>query len=201
MPDINQTLLTQQTQAKELREAQLAAQNAAAETGANGPVISISDAATAKNMTPQTGTQETTEETEEQIRAEFQTEQLAAQNRAAAKEETETDATSQIKSGVDQVRQIQQAVKAAQGTARAVNFGSAATLIGLIITFILMNLQLFFGNLMGVSWIPKLETLEIVLIGIVDLLLLLILILIVGLVGAIFNCGSGILEALKCATG
>ncbi|MBU1149001.1 hypothetical protein KKI23_02820 [Patescibacteria group bacterium] len=55
---------------------------------------------------------------------------------------------------------------------RVINGASAATLWGLILTFLIMNAQLIFGNYFEIKFIPKLGKVEIVLVCLVDLILL-----------------------------
>lgn len=186
MPDIDQTLLTQQAQEKELREAQLAAQNREAQE--QEAVVSIAELGAKREKTLTESTSEEPEEMEAELRAE----QLAAQNREAMDEGEQGGKLEKIQKAQEQIQKIQKTMKAAKGGARTVNFGSAATLIGLVITFILMNAQLLLGNLFGVSWVPKLEVWEIVLVGVLDLLVFLIVMTAVGLLGAIVNPLSAI---------
>ena len=179
MSDIDQTLLTQQKQEEELRRAQLAAQNEAAMD--SGPVVSIADIGAKKERA------EAAEQTPEEMEAALRAEQLEAQNRESIDEGERGGKLEKIQKAQEQIQKIQKAAKAAKGGARTINLGSAATLIGLIITFILMNLQLLLGNLFGVKWVPKLEIWEIAIIGIIDLILFLIIMMAVGLLSAIFG--------------
>ncbi len=55
---------------------------------------------------------------------------------------------------------------------RLINAASAASIIGLIVTFFLMNGQLILGNWLKVSKVPKLTTPEIIMLGCLDLLIL-----------------------------
>lgn len=59
---------------------------------------------------------------------------------------------------------IQQTIKRLKRTYQIVKGASACTLVGIIITFIVLNLQLIFGNLLKNKWIPKLEWPEIFLV-------------------------------------
>jgi hypothetical protein len=188
MPDIDQTLLTQQKHEEELHRAQLAAQNEAVIN--LEPIVSIADIGAKKERA------EAVEEKPEEMEVALRAEQMEAQNQATrAAEESKVQ---KAKAAMGQIQQIQKMAKSAQGTARVVNFGSSATIIGLIITFFLMNAQLIFGNFLGVKWVPKLEIWEIMIIGIVDLLLFLIILLIAGIIGAIGKCGNSLSEGLEC---
>ncbi len=75
---------------------------------------------------------------------------------------------------------------------RAVNLGAGLTVVGLIIPFISMNLQLFWGNILHLKWIPPLTIIELVIIGVVDLLIWLLFILVVVLLYfmIIINCSG-----------
>jgi hypothetical protein len=83
---------------------------------------------------------------------------------------------------VEQNQQVQKIAKRAQTTARTVNFTTAASVIGLVITFITMNIQLLAGNLFGIKWIPKLEIWEIALVGVLDFILWLIIMMIIAII-------------------
>jgi|GEM_PF-1977891 hypothetical protein len=219
MPDIDQSLLDNQAQ---LNAARLADQNRdakAEERTEEKPLTSIADVGEKKPAPGEelgdamgrmpvggfgmaadmpgemriTDGGEQEEKSEEEMQVELQNQQNQATQQAEASS-LQTKAQQ-----AQRVQQMAQKAKAAQGTARAINVGTGITVIGLIITFILMNLQLFLGNLFGVGWMPKLETWEMVIIGIIDFLLFLIVVIIVGFIGAIFNCASGILEGFRCA--
>jgi len=179
MADIDQTLLTQQRQEKEFNETRLAAQNEEAQQ--IEPVVSITQATEARDTKKSRPVSEEPEEMEADIRAE----QLEAQNRE--RQDMSSEERFKTRTNLEQIQQVQKMAKSAQTTARTVNFTSAASIIGLIITFITMNLQLILGNIFGVTWVPKLETWEMVLIGVVDFILWLVVILIIGLMGAIVS--------------
>ena len=72
---------------------------------------------------------------------------------------------------------------------RVLNFGSAATVYGLIITFFLMNSQLILGNLAGLPFFSeiKLEWWEIAFIIFIDFLILIALLLGLTILAAIAN--------------
>ncbi|MBL7141506.1 hypothetical protein ISS21_00175 [Patescibacteria group bacterium] len=72
---------------------------------------------------------------------------------------------------------------------RIVNGAAGMTLVGLILTFLVMNAQLFFGNLLKVRLIPALSLVEIIIILVLDFIvgsaLLIIIVFITILVTAI----------------
>lgn len=76
---------------------------------------------------------------------------------------------------LDQVKRIQRVV-------RLINMIAAGTGVGLILTFLIMNLQLIFGNGLGVPLVPKLEGPELVIVGILDLLMVLLVIIFLGVI-------------------
>lgn len=180
MADIDQTLLTQQRQEKELNEAQLAARNEEAQK--TEPVISIAQATEARD----TKKRQPASEEPEEMEANFRAEQLEAQNREATNQ-NEDGVLEKAKKTKEQIEKIQKTMKAAKTGTRTVNFASAATIIGLIITFLLMNFQLIAGNIFGATWVPKLETWEIVLIGVVDFILWLAIMATIGIIGAVVS--------------
>ena len=83
-------------------------------------------------------------------------------------------------------------LKGARSGFRIINFGSAATIIGLVITFIVMNIQFIGGNIFDAKWIPKLEIWEIVLLGVLDLFLFLVAMITIGIIGVIASPFSAV---------
>jgi len=71
-------------------------------------------------------------------------------------------------------------MKRAQRIVRLINLISAFSVVGLAITFIVMNAQFIFGNGMGISLVPKLEGIEIMLLLLLNFLILLIVLVIAG---------------------
>lgn len=55
---------------------------------------------------------------------------------------------------------------------RIINGTAALSVIGIIITFLVMNGQLIFGNLFKVKFIPALSLIEIFILGLIDFLLI-----------------------------
>lgn len=67
---------------------------------------------------------------------------------------------------------------AMRGALRVIAIGSAATIIGLVISYAIWTVQIFAGNLMGSKWIPPLELWEIIAWGVVGLVLIILMIFI-----------------------
>jgi len=63
------------------------------------------------------------------------------------------------------VEKSQKAISRLKNIYRLVNGFSAATLVGVIVTFLVMNAQLIFGNLFKVKFVPKLSIVEILILG------------------------------------
>ena len=83
----------------------------------------------------------------------------------------------QTKKKADQLKKVQRLKKLKRlknlgRTFRAVNAGSAASVVGIIVTFVLMNLQMIFGNWMKSNNIPPLSFGELFIIIFIDFLLL-----------------------------
>ena len=70
------------------------------------------------------------------------------------------------------LKSMQDTIKHLQNVYRVINGASAATIWGLILTFIIMNCQLFLGNGLRIPFIPKLNKFELVLLGLVDFIIL-----------------------------
>ncbi len=81
---------------------------------------------------------------------------------------------------LDQVKRIQRVV-------RIINMICAGTGVGLIITFLLMNAQLVFGNGLNFPMVPKLEGPELIIVGILDLLIVLLIIVFLGIIVLIMD--------------
>lgn len=114
----------------------------------------------------------------------------------ARKQKTKSESPAEgLKSAEKQIRKIQKIL-------RVINGASAATLAGLIITFIIMNLQLILGNGLKIKFIPPLAFWEILLLAIVDMLIIVQLMFLSAYLGALFYAGaclSGYWDAAKCA--
>jgi hypothetical protein len=97
---------------------------------------------------------------------------------------------------VGRLEDIQKAVKRLKNIYRIINGASACTLLGIILTVIVMNLQLILGNLFKVKLVPSLDLWEVILIGVLDLIILAaLLIILVPIV-----CAALIWEQIKVLT-
>ncbi len=77
-------------------------------------------------------------------------------------------------------KKVEEVKKAAEGLKniyRIINGASAATLMGLIITFLIMNAQLIFGNWLKLKIIPKLSFPEILIILFVNFIIFITLLI------------------------
>ncbi len=70
------------------------------------------------------------------------------------------------------LKSMQDTIKHLQNVYRVINGASAATIWGLILTFIIMNCQLFLGNGLRIPKIPKLNGVEMGLLALVDFIIL-----------------------------
>jgi len=70
---------------------------------------------------------------------------------------------------------------------RVINAGSAITLFGLVITWVVMNVQLIFGNLLKIKLVPKLSPPEIIIIFFIDLLILFLFLFLVSFIYILLN--------------
>lgn len=78
-------------------------------------------------------------------------------------------------------------LKHAQRIVRLINIICAASVVGLIITFIIMHGQFIFGNGIGLPLVPKLEGVEIMLLILLDFLILLAFLIVAGVLVSIFG--------------
>ena len=69
-------------------------------------------------------------------------------------------------------QQLKKTTQRLKNIYRIVNGAAGVTVVGLIVTFLVMNAQLIFGNLLKARLIPKLELPEIIIIAVVDFILL-----------------------------
>jgi hypothetical protein len=85
--------------------------------------------------------------------------------------------------------EAQKSLKNLKNIYRIINGTSAVTVVGIIITFLVMNAQLFFGNFLKVDKVPSLSFPELLLVLLVDFILFLMLVtflvLIIAIVGLI----------------
>lgn len=87
--------------------------------------------------------------------------------------------------------EVQKSLKSLKNIYRIINGTSAVTVVGIIITFLVMNAQLFFGNLLKIDKIPALSFWELLLVLLVDFILILTiltaLVFIIATVGLILE--------------
>lgn len=76
----------------------------------------------------------------------------------------------QLKGGVDQIQETQQKLKRLKNFYRIINGTSAVTVVGVIITWLVMNGQLILGNVFNFKFIPKLDWWEIGIVLLLDIL-------------------------------
>lgn len=96
---------------------------------------------------------------------------------------------------VDQTKKI--AVKAAkQAILRVINVAFAATLVGIIVTYLIMTVQLIAGNLLGIKAI-KLEIWEVVIWVLLSITILFIIISFVLILVIVANPHEAVWEAFK----
>ncbi|GAI06098.1 unnamed protein product [marine sediment metagenome] len=99
-------------------------------------------------------------------------------------------------------------IKRLRNIYRIINGASAITLVGLIVTFVMMNGQLILGNLLKSKRVPSLSLPEIIIVFILDLIFLVIILLVITVVVLIIEsfehpvsaakeAGAGTLELIK----
>jgi len=93
---------------------------------------------------------------------------------------------------VEKVKKTQEDLKKIRNIYRIINGTSAVTVVGLIITWFVMNTQLILGNWLKSKKIPKLEGWEIALLIVVDLILLAVLFFILFIVYLWLNPCAGL---------
>ena len=112
-------------------------------------------------------------------RADFSTQLRAAQARArlmelrkqTGKQLLKGEGPIEWKKKMDKFKRIYQII----------NGGSALTVVGIIVSFLVMNLQLIFGNLLKIKIVPPLGMIEKILLAILDIFVLIILLFIIAL--------------------
>jgi len=77
---------------------------------------------------------------------------------------------------LDRAREVEEKVKRIRNLYRLINGASAVSLVGLLITFLVMNTQFWLGNVLGKKFIPKLEWWECLVLALINLFLMLVLI-------------------------
>jgi len=83
--------------------------------------------------------------------------------------------------------EIQKITKGLKNTYRVINGSCAITLFGLVVTWLVMNAQLIFGNLLKATIIPKLSLFEIIIIFFIDFLIFIGLLLLLFLIYILLN--------------
>ena len=73
-----------------------------------------------------------------------------------------------IEEAKEKIKKTKEAVKRLKTIYRVINGTAGVTLVGLIITFLVMNAQLFLGNLLKLKVIPALSKIEIFIILFID---------------------------------
>ena len=91
-----------------------------------------------------------------------------------------------IKGKIEEVKkkkkEIEEAAKALKNIYRIINGTAAVSLIGLIITFLIMNAQFIFGNFLKLKIIPELSKIEIFLVLFIDFVIIILLIILIWLI-------------------
>ena len=85
------------------------------------------------------------------------------------------------------VEELKRTTQRLKNIYRIVNGAAGVTLVGLIITFLVMNAQLIFGNIFKVKFVPALELLEIIIIGFIDFIILAILFIAIVVIYALVH--------------
>lgn len=91
-----------------------------------------------------------------------------------AKQKTAESSKDQVAA---KVKEIQKITKSLKNLYRIVNGAAGVTLVGVILTFLVMNAQLLLGNLLKVKLIPSLSLIEIIIICFIDMAILGILLI------------------------
>jgi len=91
-----------------------------------------------------------------------------------------------IKGKIEEVKkkkkEIEEAAKALKNIYRIINGTAAVSLVGLIITFLVMNAQFIFGNLLKLKVIPELSKVETFLVLFIDFVIFMLLIILIWLI-------------------
>jgi len=77
------------------------------------------------------------------------------------------------------VRECRAGMNRLRNIYRIINGASGITLVGLIITFLVMNTQLFLGNIMKLKFIPGLSLPEILILLVVDFVVVIAILIII----------------------
>jgi hypothetical protein len=116
---------------------------------------------------------------------------LARVREAKRKETAQKKKISQGESVGGKIKESQKSLKDLKNIYRIINGASAVTVVGIIITFLVMNTQLVFGNIFKIGRIPPLSFSEIMIVLLVDFILFLaiviLLVFIIAIVGIILE--------------
>jgi len=88
------------------------------------------------------------------------------------------------------IKETKEAIKKLKNIYRIINGASAATLVGIIITFLIMNAQLILGNGLKLKIFPKLSFPEIIIVLFVDFVIFMLLIALVWSISLIIAISS-----------
>jgi len=116
--------------------------------------------------------QENFQQQQAQQAYDFETSQKAVQRQLRQIKRQTTTKAQQASQEV--FKKIAQKV-AKQAAARVTSWAAGATLIGLLVTYLIWTIQAIVGNLMGSKWIPSLEWWELILWLLLGIILLAIL--------------------------
>lgn len=134
-------------------------------------------------------------ENEETIAREWQEQRFTARQQMMIEARRQKTSSAETDGPVEQIKKIQKIL-------RVINGASAATLSGLIVTFLIMNAQLILGNGLKIRFVPPLAMWEILLLVLVDAAMLVALIFFIAICSALFYaaaCLGGFYDATKCA--
>jgi hypothetical protein len=102
-------------------------------------------------------------------------------------------------------KKAQEAVKkaakkaASKVTVRLISGAAAASIVGLIITYLIMSIQMFAGNLLGAKIVPKLSLIELLIWGMVSLILFAATVAIIFILHLLSDPWQGAIIALNLA--
>jgi len=118
---------------------------------------------------------------------------LRAQRLRELREKRSREQKAKVKAGgaEEKVKNAQESVKRLKNIYRIINGTSAATLVGVIVTFLVMNAQLIFGNGLKLKIIPKLSFPEILIILFINFILFIAVIVIILLLTTVVAIITG----------
>lgn len=89
--------------------------------------------------------------------------------------------------GGNTIEDAQRTINRLRNIYRIINGTTAITLVGLIVTFLVMNAQLIFGNFFKVRLVPSLTLIEIFILGLLDLIVFIVLLIAVSIIYFVVN--------------